>query len=250
MPSYNIHVSARYTKIRSEIEKIIHRGVPDDAEIVYKSRNVVYRYSINGTPLIIKAFRAPNFFNSLVYTHLRKSKALRSYQNAKHLQELGIPTPTPIAYGEVRVDGRLRRSYYISENIEGTDLRNWEKKPDCDQLLEAFAADIVRLHRAGILHKDFSPGNILYKRRPDGTYKFHYIDLNRMVFGVHSRKRLMTMFRSINLDPEQTRRLATLYAKAAGENPETVCAEAAEAQAKYFALQARKRRWKKLFCGK
>ena len=119
MPSYHIHVSARYTKIKSEIEKIIRQGIPADATVIYKARNTVYRLNVGGTDLVIKAFRVPNIINSLVYTHLRKSKAMRSYMNAKRLQELGFHTPTPIAYGEVREDGRLRQSYYISENLEG-----------------------------------------------------------------------------------------------------------------------------------
>lgn len=118
MPSYHIHVSARYTKIKSEIEKIIRQGIPADATVIYKARNTVYRLNVGGTDLVIKAFRVPNIINSLVYTHLRKSKAMRSYMNAKRLQELGFHTPTPIAYGEVREDGRLRQSYYISENLE------------------------------------------------------------------------------------------------------------------------------------
>lgn len=37
MPSYHIHVSARYTKIKSEIEKIIRQGIPADATVIYLS---------------------------------------------------------------------------------------------------------------------------------------------------------------------------------------------------------------------
>ncbi|WP_295730172.1 lipopolysaccharide kinase InaA family protein [uncultured Muribaculum sp.] len=246
MPTYNIHVSARFTKIRPQIEKIIRHGVPSEAEVIYKARNIVYRLNIEGVDLVIKSFRIPNTLNSLVYTHLRKGKAMRSYQNAKKLQELGFHTPTPIAYGEVRVDGRLRQSYYISENLPGDNMRDWEQKPDSDALLRAFAADIVRLHRAGVLHKDFSPGNVIYTRDENGAYRFHYIDLNRMEFGVRSRKKLMSMFRSINLDTAQTLRLAALYAMSAKEEMKTVCDEAAEAQAQYIALQRRKQAFKHL----
>lgn len=250
MPSYHIHVSARFTKIRPEIEKIIRHGIPADAEVMYKARNTVYRLNVGGTDLVIKAFRVPNLLNSLVYTHLRKSKAMRSYQNAKKLQEFGFHTPTPIAYGEVRVDGRLRQSYYISENVKGENLRGWEKNPDCDALLRAFAADIVKLHRAGVLHKDFSPGNVLFTREENGAYRFHYIDLNRMEFGVRSRKRLMTMFRSINLDKAQTLRLAALYAMSAKEDMQSVCDEASAALDEYIAFQRRKQRLKHLLPGK
>ena len=250
MPSYHIHVSARYTKIKSEIEKIIRQGIPADATVIYKARNTVYRLNVGGTDLVIKAFRVPNIINSLVYTHLRKSKAMRSYMNAKRLQELGFHTPTPIAYGEIREDGRLRQRYYISENLEGENMRDWEHYHDCDALLRAFAADIVRLHRAGVLHKDFSPGNILFTRDENGAYRFYYIDLNRMEFGVRSRKKLMSMFRSINLDTAQTLRLAALYSMSAKEDMKQVCDEAAEAQAEYLRFQRRKRRFKSLFSGK
>ena len=247
MPTYHIHVNSRYTKLKPEIEKIIRHGIPPEAEVIYRQRNTVSRLTIGGLDLVIKAFKVPNFFNSMVYTHLRKSKAMRSYKNAKKLQELGFGTPIPIAYAEVRVDGRLRQSYYISANLQGENLRNWEEKPDCDALLRALAADMVRLHRAGVLHKDFSPGNVLYTRTEDGAYRFHYIDLNRMEFGVRDHKRLMSMFRSINLDTAQTLRLAALYAMAANEDMKKICDEAAAAQASYLTLQRRKQSFMRLF---
>jgi tRNA A-37 threonylcarbamoyl transferase component Bud32 len=246
MPSYNIHVSSRFTKIRPEIEKIIKHGIPAEAKVIYKSRNTVYRLTINGVALVIKAFHVPNLINSVVYTHLRKSKAQRSYQNAKKLQELGFRSPDPIAFGEVLVDNRLRQSYYISVDVPGDDLRNWEDKPDCDALLRAFAAELVRLHRAGVLHKDFSPGNVIYTREEDGAYRFHYIDLNRMEFNVHSRKKLMTMFSKINVDLAQTLRLAALYAMSAKDDMKATCNEAAEAHAEYSTMQRRKKALKKL----
>ena len=79
---------------------------------------------------------------------------------------------------------------------------------------------------------------------------FYYIDLNRMEFGVRSRKKLMSMFRSINLDTAQTLRLAALYSMSAKEDMKQVCDEAAEAQAEYLRFQRRKRRFKSLFSGK
>ena len=43
------------------------------------------------------------------------------------------------------------------------------------------------MHEKGILHKDFTPGNILYKK-DDAGYHFMLVDINRMSFGPISTK--------------------------------------------------------------
>lgn len=248
MPKYHIHVASRYSRLRNSIAEIIRSGrFPDDAKVIYTGRNTVYRFTIDGVDIVAKAFRAPNIVNSVVYTHLRKSKAERSYLNAKRLLQMGIRTPEPVAYGEEVVNGLLQRSYYFSLMVEGDDMRHWESKPDCEGLLKAFATDIVHLHDCGVLHKDFSPGNVIYNRDDDGAYRFYYIDLNRMEFEVTDRKRLMGMFRSINIDPQQTIRLAEIYATIARRNREDVLRQANEARDGYIAVQRRKHAFKRLF---
>lgn len=210
-------------------------------DYIYRGRNNLYRVDVKGRPLIVKDFKLPNFINRFVYTTLRKSKARRSYENAMRMEKLGFKTPRPVAYCEVKRNGRLTLSFYLSEELKGaTEMRRWEDNPDCPTLLPAFAAELYRLHRAGVWHKDFSPGNILYIKNSDDTYSFYYVDLNRMKFNVKSRRKLMRMFRSINLERGETRRLATLYAQAAGIDPVKMADLAEKELEGYFAVQRRK----------
>lgn len=247
MLKYVIRVSSRYEYLRPMIEEIIHHGMPDNAEVIYRGRNTLYRVMLDKVPAIVKDFRKPNIVNSYIYTTVRTSKAKRSYLNAKSMQSLGFLTPAPIAYGEVRRGQRLIRSYYISRELTGaTEMRHWETHPNIDIILPAFAREIYRLHQAGVYHRDFSPGNVLYTGSPEEGYRFHYVDLNRMRFGVKRRALLMSMFRSINLDPKETARLARMYAEVAHEDPDTIEREALAKLEGYFKERRRKQFFKRL----
>jgi tRNA A-37 threonylcarbamoyl transferase component Bud32 len=224
----------------------VEKGVPEGTEIIYKGRNTVYRMPVNGVTLIIKAFKLPNVINAYIYTTLRKSKAERSYINAKRLQQYGFLTPAVVAYAEVRDGMKLRESYYISEEFKGSEIREWEKLPDSESLLHALAGEMVKMHEAGVWHKDFSPGNVLYSGDKDKGYRFYYVDLNRMQFGVKSKKKLMSMFKSINLNREETLRLAREYAKVSGRPIAEVEAEANMAMDAYHKRRQDKQRLKKL----
>ena len=46
----------------------------------------------------------------------------------------------------------------------------------------ALAAYCAHMHDQGVLHLDFSPGNVLWEKNGD-TYRFSIVDNNRMRFG-------------------------------------------------------------------
>lgn len=242
-----ITINPKYESFRPQIEAMIRGGMPVGAEIIYKGRNTLYATRLGDTTAVVKQFRRPNIVNAYVYTTLRESKAARSYLNAMRMKDLGFLTPEPIAYGETRRGLRLEQSCYISVGLEGaTEMRHWEDFPFADTLLPAFATEIWKLHKAGVWHKDFSPGNILFTGDARTGYRFHYVDLNRMEFGVRDPRKLMSMFRSINLDPAQTEKLARLYAEVSGLNADEVSREALARLQGYFAERERKRKFKKL----
>lgn len=190
-------------------------GMPADAEIIYTGRNRVGRINRAGHSLIVKEFRKPNVVNRYVYTTLRRSKARRSLENACRLLDMGFLTPRPCLWLERRRGLCLGLSYYVSEELPGRDLRFLDRNPDTPRLLPALAAEMGRLHRAGVWHKDFSPGNILYTAGPaesaGAEFEFYYIDLNRMAFGVKSRHKLMSNFGGLATRPE-VEQIARLYA--------------------------------------
>lgn len=250
--STKIVISPDHEHLRPFIEQLAADGVPADARLIYRARNRVFTVERNGIVLNIKAFRKPSFPNSYVYTNLRLSKARRSYFNAIKLISMGFSTPAPVAYVENTVAGRLRESYYVTEQITADDFRLWlDKGPGFQPVLKALAREMLRLHRAGVYHKDFSPGNVMFTREPDGSFRFWLIDLNRMEFNVFSHDRLMNNFRGIYIEsPEETARLARLYALEAGLDPELTAREALARLNERNREKERTRRLKKLLPGR
>lgn len=243
------HITTTDEATRIACEKIITHGTDNSAIEIYRgARNTLYNVADNdNNHLCVKHFRKAKFPNSYIYTTLRHSKARRSYEHAEKLLSLGFHTPNPIAWSERRKGLKLLDSYYICKYLETPNIRDWGKRPDADALIDALGTYMVSLHRAGIYHRDFSPGNILAERLSDGSYRFYLVDINRMNFNVHNRSKLMSMFRSISLDEVDTVRLARAYAKASGENPDTIAAEAIASLKKYQATKRRHRKLKKLF---
>lgn len=217
------------------LNKLANDGVPPEAEIIYSGRNTVYKIQVGEEWLNIKSFHEPRFPNDIIYTTLRKGKARRSFENACRLLSLGFGTPEPIGYAEVRIGSQLTSSYYVSRQMENVEnLRDWTRFDNLDELLDSLSLEMVRLRDAGVWHKDFSPGNILWRRDEYGFYDFFYVDLNRMTFGHDKRSHELDMFRAINLDPQQLSRLAAIYASHAGYQTDIFVAKALGKLNAYF----------------
>ena len=253
-PNYVIVTRGENPALDDMASLIAREGMPPGAQVIYDERNRLFRVYVDSIPYIVKAFRRPNAINSVAYVTVRKSKARRSYENALRLELMGIDTPRPEAYMEVRHGLRLHESYYICRDVASPQIRHWERRPDAEAMLSAFADDIVRLHSLGVWHKDFSPGNILVSGDPQGGYRFYYIDLNRMKFDEHDPARLMSMFGRMHESEEPLRSLAAHYAAAlrrargagdpvpAGIDPARVEEQALAEFRRFWARQARKRR--------
>lgn len=264
--SINIVISREYEALRPFITRLAHEGVPQGATEIYRARNRVYTCPTlpYGPVVCIKAFRAPAFPNNVVYTHLRPSKARRSYEYSQRLIDMGFDAPAPVAYVEVTRQGCLSRSYYVNVAVQGHNLREWETRPDAAGLVADLARYMVRLHRAGVFHKDFSPGNVLVTRDALGQRHFNLIDVNRMRFNEFDPRLMLCNFRCINLDRVQTALLAEAYGKAVveagaeagatalGAVPpgSSLCAEAVAQLDRYEASRARRRRLKRLLKGR
>ena len=82
------------------------------------------------------------------------------------------------------------------------------------------ARTAARLHDHGLLHKDFSRGNILLDQRPDGTIRLELIDLNRMRRGPVSLQAGCHNLERLPVTPEMQEVLATTYAAARHFEPQ------------------------------
>lgn len=189
------------------------QGLPADAKVIYRGRNVVAE--VRG--LCVKAFAVPGAVKGFIYAAMREPKARRAYENALRLIELGIATPRPAGYAINTSGGMLKESYYVCAMLEGySELRGIESRSDFDAIAKALAAFMLELHKKGVFFKDFTQGNVLFRRHGDG-YQFALVDINRMEFGVTDRSRLYANFGS-TLDTEDGQRcLVRHYAALAGD---------------------------------
>ncbi|PLY14331.1 hypothetical protein [Sulfurimonas xiamenensis] len=149
---------------------------------IHKARNEIKIIDFNGESLVVKSFKIPNIINKIVYTFFRDSKAKKSYQNSLKIVDF---VPKPIGYIEFYRFGLLSESYFVSENFKyDFTIREVLKDSNFQErefIFKEFAAFTFRLHENGILHLDFSPGNILIKKE-NGGYIFKIVDINRMQF--------------------------------------------------------------------
>ena len=214
----NVKINPYYTALSKFIESL-----PDifetEGEVIYKGRNVLKRYVVDGIDLVVKSFKEPILINRVAYTFLRHSKARRSYEYSFELLRRGILTPDPVAYVETYSGGLLKNSYYVSLNLsQAKTLRDICLGFDIDDsLLKSLAHQLLKIHEAGVYHIDLSPGNILYERDSNGNFSFYLIDINRMKFSHHidmiSRAR---NFERLAISSDVSTRLSEYYSLIAG----------------------------------
>ena len=185
----------------------------------------------------MKRYHQPSLFNRFVYTFVRKPKGRRAFEYPERVLAAGFETPAPVAYAEERRGGLIDYSYFISEQCpyrrrfyEFGDAR----VSDHEEVLRAFARFTAGLHEAGIYHRDYSPGNILFDQ-VDGEWHFSIVDINRMEFGPVSIAKGCSNFARLWGQPEFFRFLAHEYAKARGADAQ---------QCEQWVMTARNRFWK------
>ena len=150
-----------------------------------KDRNEIKLFVLQDIKICVKSFKRPNFFNKLIYSFFRKSKAHRSFEHANQLIAKGIKTPNPIAFIEFKNFGLINNSFYICEKFDYDltfrDLSTNLNFPNHEEIVRQFTRFTNSLHEKNILFLDHSPGNTLIKKN-GSTYEFYLVDLNRIKF--------------------------------------------------------------------
>ena len=186
-------INPKYEHLHSFVAEIPRIFLRKGREI-YHLRNIIKVLEApDGTLLNVKRYHVPAPINRLVYSlGIRKPKGQRAWEYPTILASKGIETPEPVAYIEERRCGLLGLSYFISLqcNYGHTLYDMAEAAPD---VYEPMAMAVARLaadmHEAEVMHKDFTPGNILWERDDSGEFHFSLVDINRMYFGPVSEKR-------------------------------------------------------------
>lgn len=171
-------ISEDYIKLLQEI-RIYFKNSKNS---IHKARNEIKIIDYKDKSLVVKAFKVPNLFNKIVYTFFRDTKAKKSYYNSLKISDF---VPRAIGYIEFKKFGLLYDSYFVSEKFDyDFSIREVlldEKFDNREAIFAEFSKFTFGLHEKGILHKDYSPGNILIKKE-DNSYIFKIVDINRMEF--------------------------------------------------------------------
>ena len=192
-----------FKSVKQEYEKLlinIRDYFKGSTNSIHKARNEIKILDYENQKLVVKAFKVPNLLNKIVYTFFRGTKAKKSYENSLRISKF---VPQAVGYIEFRKFGLLSDSYFISEQFEydftirevitGADFK------DRENIFRELAKFTFLLHEEGILHKDYSPGNILIKANND-AYELKIVDINRMEF------------KNLNVD-ERLKNFSQLWAK-------------------------------------
>ncbi len=217
-------VSADFTALTEFVRVLPQRFAWDTGEVIFKNRNEIRAFHIDGHDIVVKEFRRPHLLNRVAYGLFRASKAERSYRYAAMLRAAGIGSPAPVGWLTERNGLLFTRSYYASLQSEcpisymallDPDF------PDRDALLAEVARTAAAMHEHGWLHTDFSRGNILLGHHADGTPRADLIDLNRIRFRTVDIEAGCRNFARLPATPPMLRILADTYATARGFDPET-----------------------------
>jgi tRNA A-37 threonylcarbamoyl transferase component Bud32 len=192
---------------------------------IHKARNEIKIISFEEKQFVVKSFKKPSLIKSIYYAK-NNSKAKRSYEYSIKLKDF---TPEAIAYIEFYENNKLSNSFYISEYFEydytiKEPLREIGFK-NKTKVLEEFAIFSSKLHDNGILHLDYSAGNILIKEIKD-KYIFKVVDVNRMIFKPLNLNEKLKNFDMLWASNENMIIIATQYAKSNNLNIEMVVKKA------------------------
>lgn len=140
--------------------------------------------------LFIKRFRHA-YLKDKIFIFLNTGKFLSQagyeWDNINLLAQKGIKAPKTVCYGEYSRLGFLRRSFIITEEINGqclTDFisQNWNAMPNYEKekIIISLAKTIKKIHNAKFSLKDLYLWHIYIHQNGNNEYDFIFLDFNRM----------------------------------------------------------------------
>lgn len=189
--------------------------------LLYKGRNTVKRYEVDGVSVVAKKYKHPNLVQRIAYTFFKKSKTRRAYEYAARLRELGIESPHEVAYIEIKRHGLFTIGFFLSLNCDYEPTSNALSTDNFDhELANELAMFLVELHTKGVLHGDLNLTNILYHIDENGKYHFVLIDTNRSVFKQPTHEECLDNLKRITHKRELLVCIISLYARQRGWDPD------------------------------
>ena len=174
------NIQAQNAPLSEDFVRNLPEFFPTGGTIIHNARNQIRVFDINGHKINVKKFCVPPIVNRILYSlGWRTPKAQSTYFNAQEILKRGFDTPTPYGYRLDRTGGLINFSYFVSAQVE--NMRPIRDAEDVPALIKALAQYTADMHAKGLWHKDFTPGNILF-RIENGQYHFCLVDINRFRF--------------------------------------------------------------------
>lgn len=211
-------IHPHYTALKEFIVSLPERFKRGEGTVIHQGRNELRTFEYEGQRYVVKSFHAPHLVNRFVYGIFRPSKAKRSYEHAEMLLRIGVGTPQPVGYMNIRCGLLFDKSYYISLESACTHLYQelFEQSFSYEEeVLRAIGRVTAVLHEHGYAHKDYGRANILFQQTEKGV-QIELVDLNRMAIGPLDIKAGCKNFERLPATPQMHRWLAEEYAKARG----------------------------------
>ena len=232
----HIVINPKYRNLEEFVNKLAEKEwFNNNGTVLFDGRNCIKMFEVDGIKVAVKRFGRLSLPNRIIYGRLRKSKARRAYEYAAKLNQLGINSPEEVAYIEVRKNGLMDQSYFVSlytdyesmlqyfyqRNLSATEFSTIEP------LLDALAQFLYKMHEAGVIHNDLNYTNILYnecdgnKNGGPDSFDFTIIDANRMEFHSSlSLEKRMHNLRRLNVSIPAHLYILQKYAEIIGEKPQ------------------------------
>ncbi len=165
-----------------------------------------------------------------LYDRFAGSRAARALKGAKIVRDAGFNCAAPLAAMDVLAVGAVRENYLVSEALQGAEIlshfalgRTVQARHGYARrktVSDALAAEVRRLHDAGVYTRDLQETNIMVGHR-DGALRFYFLDLEdfRRSVPVSRRLRMLNLVhldRSIGRFVSRAGRLNFLYAYEGG----------------------------------
>ncbi len=205
----------QFSHLNSFMQSLPERFSRGEGEVIYKGRNELRKIVFEGQNYVVKRFRRPNFINQFVYGIFRPSKAKRSYDNACLFLKLGVGTPFPVGYLNVRKGLLFDQSYLVTLESACSHVYNdlfLQKFDYEDEVLREIARVTSILHEHGYAHKDYGRGNILFEKTDKGI-RIELVDLNRLAVGPLDMKAGCKNMERLPCTPHMHRVFADEYAR-------------------------------------
>jgi tRNA A-37 threonylcarbamoyl transferase component Bud32 len=161
-----------------------------------------------------------------IYEMAAGSRASRALRGANLLRDAGFHCAKPLAAMDTIESGAVRASYLVSEALDRAQIlshfalgREGEARHGYARrkaVSDALAAQLRRMHDAGIYTHDLQETNIMVEEH-DGALRFYFLDLEdfRRASSVSHRRRMLNLVhldRSIGRFVSRAGRLDFLYA--------------------------------------